>query len=797
MDYTDISRRVFLSSDPFPEANDIWGPGPWPARWVRLSDSALSPTVLAFRLHFSLALTACVRVHVSANERYNLYLNGELVGRGSERGDTNHWFFESYDLILKEGSHVLVAIVWNLGDAAPIAQISTGCARFLLATEHPFLYLATGTGAWEVVPVGGYRFTGPGPAWGTGSKIELDGNSYPWGIESGETEGWSLATTEDDARPSIGEWGYSNGRLTPASLPPMINEARPAGQVRYACFLVSEREVGGFVDPALHDSALADSWSCLLNGNVPLTFAATTKQRVILDLGDYFCAYPKLRLSGGKGARVRIMWSEGLYTSKEGDEKGHRDQVDGKWFRGTGDTFIADGGALRAFSTLWWQAGRYIEVEVLTADEPLTITELGLQETRYPLEWEGTLSFSDPRIESTIPVLMRSVQMCAHETYIDCPFYEQLMYVGDTRLESLLTYTITSDSRLPVKAVLMFAGSCDHSGLTASRYPARGRQTIPGFSLWWIAMIYDLALWRGEREIVASCLTRIRSVLDAFLELRREDGLIRVPDGWHFVDWVPSWALGCPPHGNDRVCGITAWQLVLALRQAADLEIWAGSPAAAQRYVAWAAEIGAATEKIFWDSERGLMADNLSRTSWSQHAQCLAILSGYLSPERARTLADTMLKDSSIVSTTIYFSHYLFEALTAVGRGQDILEQMTPWFSLVENGFHTTFESPGHSRSDCHAWGAHPLYHYSASILGVRPAGFAYSAVLIRPQLGDLKWAGGSIIHPKGTIEISFVQTETGIHAEINLPIGLYGMLEYGSLAYPLEPGTQSFDLED
>ncbi|MGK4456111.1 hypothetical protein, partial [Klebsiella pneumoniae] len=71
----------------------------------------------------------------------------------------------------------------------------------------------------------------------------------------------------------------------------------------------------------------------------------------------------------------------------------------------------------------------------------------------------ATFRSDDDRIANLMPLMDRVLQMCAHETYFDCPFYEQLMYIGDTRLETLATYVSTDDDRLPRKALRMFAAS--------------------------------------------------------------------------------------------------------------------------------------------------------------------------------------------------------------------------------------------------------------------------------------------------------------------------------------------------
>ena len=69
----------------------------------------------------------------------------------------------------------------------------------------------------------------------------------------------------------------------------------------------------------------------------------------------------------------------------------------------------------------------------------MTLERCGFLETRYPLEMESRFRSSDRRLDAIAPLALRSLQMCAHETYMDCPYYEQMMSVGDTRLEALTT----------------------------------------------------------------------------------------------------------------------------------------------------------------------------------------------------------------------------------------------------------------------------------------------------------------------------------------------------------------------
>ena len=106
------------------------------------------------------------------------------------------------------------------------------------------------------------------------------------------------------------------------------------------------------------------------------------------------------------------------------------------------------------------------------------------------------------------------------------------MYVGDTRLQALVTYTLTRDDRLPRAALRQFDDSRLPSGLTQSRYPSRVTQVITPFALWWVGMVHDYALWRDDPALVRELLPGVRAVIDGFGRFLNADGLVEAPAGW-------------------------------------------------------------------------------------------------------------------------------------------------------------------------------------------------------------------------------------------------------------------------
>lgn len=795
--------RSLVDQDPFLQANhnkNWFERGQWPCSWIACPEAGDPPFVTAYRCFFDVSQAGCIRIHVAADERYDLYLDGNWIGRGNERGAPDVWFYESYDLNLLVGNHVLVARVWSLGDQAAQAQMTVH-PGFLLAAEGEWMpVLSTGVAQWEAVRMPGYAFLSPNPARWRGARVEIDGSRFLWGYEQGAGEGWQAVAKLQPAIGRLSNWEvYPEHLLRPATLPPMLDRIISGGVVRFVASIESMDTRAVAVQVLDHISVEAADWSSLLAGQKSVCIPPNTIRRVIIDLQNYFCAFPTIVVSGGKGSLLRMNWAESLFGSHAPNswfrDKGNRNEIDGKYFIGFGDAYLFDGGVQRKFDTLWWQAGRYIELVLQTREEPLIIEKLELRENRYPLEMESDFQSSDTHLESIMPLLIRGMQMCSNETFFDCPYYEELQYSGDTRLECLVTYCMTRDDRLPRKALRMFDSSRLASGLTQSRYPSRVMQIIAPFSLWWVMMVRDYAYWKDDLAFVRELLPGVRSTLGGFERFMAADGLLHGPEGWNTFDWVPEWSqdAGVPPDGHSGVSGPLNWQLVYTLLQGADLEEKLGDSLLAQHFRQKALKLARKTADAFWSPEKGLFADDLSHKHFSEHAQCMALLSefllpGLIDPNQKISVAAGLLSDPSLSRATIYFSHYLFETYRELGRVDRLLDRLSLWNQLIELGFMTPVEMPEPSRSDCHGWGSHPLFHYFTTILGIRPAEVGFHKVTITPQLDRIESAQGRLVHPAGgEIKASFERQGDNIHCLVSLPPGIEGNLVLNGKMFRLE----------
>jgi len=390
----------------------------WQAAWVTHPEaSVLEYGVFLFRNEMQLdRVPDSLIVHLSADNRYRLWVNGKMVCSGPAKGSFMHWRYETLDLSpwLKTGKNVLAAEVFNMGEERPAALYSRQTALILQADGHPELntpgsWQVMQDLAWQPIPVsgeavGGYYVAGP--------TDRFEAGLHPWG--------WKEASYVPDA---AGDWktprsvqkgvgrGYMHGvawMLVPRSIPLMENkELRFQKVVRYTRKQSAEAQrndvAGGQLDTAL-----------FLEGKNPWLIPANDTFRILLDQGELTLGYPVLHFEGGRGSQVRITYAESL-RHPDGS-KGNRSETEGKQISGYHDLVLPDGEKDRSFQSLWLRTWRYVQLDIVTGDEPLTLNDFhGIFEA-YPFHCKGAFRSSNPQHEEIWEVGWRTARLCANGT---------------------------------------------------------------------------------------------------------------------------------------------------------------------------------------------------------------------------------------------------------------------------------------------------------------------------------------------------------------------------------------------
>ncbi len=426
---------------------------------------------------------------------------------------------------------------------------------------------------------------------------------------------------------------------------------------------------------------------------------------------DYVCVWPEYRFSG-KG-RVRLRWAESPYllpVLSNHSLKGEKGRRDGTYFFGNYDEFEVAGKELRWFD-LQWRAGRWLEVECTGSAK---LEEVHFYRTGYPYPSLAEPSGLPEKFRGLYRMAKRTLECCSHEMLIDCPFYERMQYAGDARIEALCAYAAFGEWRLPLHVLRQLASSQQEDGSLYARYPAKVTQVIPAFVINYIMMLYDFALWNpGKKEEILELLPSARKAAE-YLNNHRKDGLLYLP-GWNFIDW--QWPNRGVPYGSEAgTHSILNLLGSLAFRNLAELEKFTGAPELENKYRDRSEDLYRNVVTHYFNEKTGAFADDFNHHFYSEHAQVLAYI---LHPDDR--LISFLKSGRRVTQCGIFFSFYYFEMCYLAGETELFNKRLEVYREYENMGLKTLPEDFLQPRSDCHAWSAHFLYHYHASILGKRP----------------------------------------------------------------------------
>ncbi len=781
MKHLSTSLLVFLSLITIGYAQSaVTANRPWNASWIAASnDNGTEYGIYYFRKSIELSTKpSSFLIHISADNRYKLYVNGTLVSLGPARGDTYYWNYETVDLAqyLTTGKNTVAALVWNEAQYRPEAQISVRTG-FIIQGNTAAEEILNTNNTWKCFrdaghqPIPGYFF-----AASKGEMVDMTkAVKGDWTAINYDDTAWPTAAKIADGRLKGTAWGIE-WALVPSPLPPR--------EMTYQRILKLRSATGINVPPTFPEKKTA------------ITIPANTTVTLLLDQTFETNAYVTLNMSGGKGAGVSLGYAESLYDkSNPGVNKGNRNDVDGKVFVGRKDSLIADGSPKQSFTTLNFRTYRYIQLLVQTGNDPLVIDDIYGTFTGYPFQRTSVFTTDNTEIPQMLDIGWRTARLNAWETYTDCPYYEQLQYIGDTRIQAMVSYYNTTDDRLARNAL----NEMDHSrlpeGVTHSCYPSKGTQVISTFSLWYIGMLHDYWMYRGDDNFIKDKLLGERGVLDFFSKYQTADGSLKNTPYWAFVDWAGNLAGGV--NDADGSAAIYDLQLLWAYQWAAEMEGKIGLHDYAVLYSQKAAQLKATIQRRYWNSAKKLYADTKEKTGYSQHTNSLAILTGMVSKADMPAVADGLLNDKSLTQCSVYFKYYLNQALVKAGRGNDYMNWLGIYRENIAMGLSTwaEYSDVNTTRSDCHAWGASPNIEFFRTVLGIDSYAPGFAKVKIEPHLGTLTKVSGEIPHPNGKVAVAYRLDKNNWNIKLSLPPTTSGMFIWKEKTYNLKAGENSFTI--
>jgi len=758
---------------------------PWNAYWITVpGEQPNGYGVYLFRKSIDLsAKPASFIIYVSADNRYKLFVNGKLVSVGPARGDIEHWNFETVDIApyLQAGQNSIAAKIWNEAELRPQAQLTLRTG-FILQGVTAAEEMINTNDSWKCIRDNSYQpikithpdYYGAGP----GEQVDMKLHIRNWEGSSYNDDEWKKAQTLFRGVPLNGTEGTIEGwMLTPSVIPQMEMTQQRLKQLRKA-----EGIVVSSTFPAIKTA---------------VTIPANTTATFLLDQSFLTNAYFNLLFSGGKNGTITISYTEALFSKHP--EKGNRNEVEGKTFIGRHDSIISDGNNGQLFTTLWWRTFRYIQLQVITKEEPLTIDDIYGTFTGYPFEYKARLNSENAELNTILDIGWRTARLCAAETYMDCPYYEQLQYIGDTRIQGLVSLYNSGDDRLLRHAINLMDQSRQPEGVTFSRHPSHISQFIPTFSLWYIGVLHDYWMYGPDTTFIKNKLSGTREILNYFRNYQFTDGSLKNVPYWMFTDWVEdkNWDGGVGPVGKDGSSALQDLQLLWAYQLAAEMEGRMGLPMYAVLYKQYANQLKQTIRKKYWDDTKKLFADRMEKDKFSQHTNTLAILTGLVGQKEMKALSHQLLTNKELAAATIYFKYYLHLALVKAGHGNQYLDWLNIWRENIGMRLTTWTETSNvnSTRSDCHAWGCSPNIEFFRTILGIQSDAPGFARIKIEPHLGAIKNISGEMPHPKGKISVQYTNKNDKWVIDISLPAKTSGSFTWKGKNYSLKEGKNLLQL--
>lgn len=390
-------------------------------------------------------------------------------------------------------------------------------------------------------------------------------------------------------------------------------------------------------------------------------------------------------------------------------------------------------------SHLFRLAAKYLEIHIPTVSDNIKINAVGIIPTEYPIERIARLECNDFLFKRIYDVSIRTMRLCMHEHYEDCPWREQALYAYDSYVQMLSGYYAFGEYKFARASLELLASGILSCGLLPITAPGGAGLTIPCFSLSWIMSLDEYVFYSGDIKFGKSMLAVAGRILSAF---RIEDNLLRLetePFYWNFYEWTKgldgTTFKDCNLDAPSNLLYVIAYNSYLRLCRVCEVK-----PA----YV----DIEGMKKAIysaFYSTEYGLLRTRVNDDTFHELTQSLAIIAGVCSDS---SLADKLANpENQMVKVSLSTSLFKYRALLDMGeRYADcvLCEIAKIWGDMIFKGAETLWETAvgaddfENAGSLCHAWSAVPVYLLFRYYIGYYPTKPGFSEYEIKPLANSI-----------------------------------------------------------
>ncbi|MBP3961863.1 trehalase family glycosidase [Paenibacillus lignilyticus] len=684
------------------------------AVWIWYPDqTAVQPNMYVdFRKKIALGHVNVI-VKVSACQEYQLFVNGQLAGRGPSPCSPEWQYYDEINIssFLQEGENVLSAVVYHFGDKDIVTNQMQGPGGFWLQLESAEGEMLLGSDAswscrisprWETR---NHRIS----RWGGFNEIYVVDREDGWQEKEYVEEDWLQAGIVARIGDAENPWTH----LIPAEIAPLHRE-----QVHPAAIIRTEANYGSVIGASellARSPAAGMSVDCSAPYSLP---------GVVFDYGREVVGRPVIIIEAPEGGVMRLAYGESLELQYV-------------------DTFVLRRGN-NAVSTFGRRACRFLQLSFLAAPKPLTVKELVFEHQHYDFKQQGTFVTNEERLNRIWDVSCYTTLMNSQDHLEDCPWREKALWVADAVVMGKVIYHVYGDTALLRKSLLQGARIQNEDGSIPGTGPERNAQMLTDFCGHWLLGVRDYWRYSGDCATIEQLWPNLLKLTDWFGAQKDETGLFAQadrPGWWCFIDWTVH------IDKRDKVTCINALY-VAVLEAMSEMSLALGKFEVSVDYRKHADQLKLDIRRQLWLADKEAFTDciigNTLSTNLSLQTNFLAAWCGIMTEAETTRFIERYYDTNALVEIKgAFFQHIVLEVFVRMGMTGRALELIRGyWGAMVDRGATTWWETfdastphgvtpstyggnvptylwEGPLVSQCHAWGASPAYILHQLISGI------------------------------------------------------------------------------
>ena len=376
---------------------------------------------------------------------------------------------------------------------------------------------------------------------------------------------------------------------------------------------------------------------------------------------------------------------------------------------------------------------RYLQLNLAAPRDQVSIAYAGVCPVDYPLPTPKPYPAGVDGIRAEIyDTCLRTLRLCLHDHYEDCPWREQALYTMDSRNQMLCGYYAYGETAAPRASLELIARSLREDDLLELCSPARCSITIPSFSAMFVVQLAEYVAFSNDLTTARELLPTAARIIGGFLARMDETThlLSCYPEEkhWNFYEWQVGLegSIGGSVAPEDMTYDAPLNCFVsLAMNALVQLYARLDMTAQAQELQAAREQLNRAIYQTFYDAEAGVYDSYLrlrdgQRYHRAQLTQALALCCGACPDDQTARVRENLAHDTSLLTVTLSHSIFRYDALLQDGAYlPQILDEIERvWGGMLAQGATTFWETAagdrdfGNAGSLCHGWSAVPVYVY-------------------------------------------------------------------------------------